>query len=191
MSNICIPQGWVSCMCLSLPCQNDKVHEVALIYQWTLDYSFASQPLNDLSNAFFFFSSSSFNFTWMSEWTRADTLPGMKQQRLESTYFMKVMLSRDRRVSTAAKMSAWRAKEWFLLSDSRLRGTTEHIINVTALVVFSTALGKKRQLTALCFIPSVCQIDTFEHIRLCLTDWDLSYCTQRKADPPPSRKINK
>lgn len=48
------------------------------------------------------------------------TFPGMKQQRLESTYFMKVMLSRDRRVSTAARMSAWRAREWFLLSDSRL-----------------------------------------------------------------------
>lgn len=48
------------------------------------------------------------------------TFPGMKQQRLESTYFMKVMLSRERRVSTAARMSAWRASEWFLLSDSRL-----------------------------------------------------------------------
>lgn len=49
------------------------------------------------------------------------TFPGMKQQRLESTYFMKVMLSRERRVSTAARMSAWRASEWFLLSDSRLK----------------------------------------------------------------------
>lgn len=39
------------------------------------------------------------------------TFPGMKQQRLESTYFIKVMLSRERRVSTAAKMSAWRARE--------------------------------------------------------------------------------
>lgn len=45
----------------------------------------------------------------------------MKQHRLESTYFMKVMLRRDRRVSTAARISAWRANEWFLLSDSRLR----------------------------------------------------------------------
>lgn len=34
------------------------------------------------------------------------TFPGMKQQRLESTYFMKVILSRERRVSTAARMSA-------------------------------------------------------------------------------------
>ena len=48
------------------------------------------------------------------------TLPGMKQHRLESTYFMKVMLSSDSRVSTAARMSAWRAREWFLRSDSRL-----------------------------------------------------------------------
>lgn len=34
------------------------------------------------------------------------TFPGMKQQRLESTYFINVILSRERRVSTAAKMSA-------------------------------------------------------------------------------------
>lgn len=39
------------------------------------------------------------------------TFPGMKQQRLESTYFIKVIFSRERRVSTAAKMSAWRARE--------------------------------------------------------------------------------
>lgn len=49
------------------------------------------------------------------------TFPGIKQQRLESTYFMKVMLSKESRVSTAARMSAWRASEWFLLSDSRLQ----------------------------------------------------------------------
>lgn len=44
----------------------------------------------------------------------------MKQQRLESTYFMKVIFNRESLVSTAARMSAWRANEWFLLSDSRL-----------------------------------------------------------------------
>ena len=40
---------------------------------------------------------------------------------------MKVMLSKERRVSTAAKMSAWRAREWFLLSDSRLRAKTRQM----------------------------------------------------------------
>lgn len=58
----------------------------------------------------------------------------MKQQRLESTYFMKVMLSRERRVSTAARISAWRASEWFLLSDSLLethkhKNSTERVFH--------------------------------------------------------------
>lgn len=61
-----------------------------------------------------------FWLTCVSEATEL-TFPGMKQQRLESTYFMKVMFSKERRVSTAARMSAWRASEWFLLSDSRLK----------------------------------------------------------------------
>jgi hypothetical protein len=34
------------------------------------------------------------------------TFPGMKQQRLESTYFMKVIFNSDNLVSTAARMSA-------------------------------------------------------------------------------------
>lgn len=55
----------------------------------------------------------------------------MKQQRLESTYFMKVIFKRDSLVSTAARMSAWRANEWFLLSDSRLENRSQGDTDLT------------------------------------------------------------
>lgn len=74
----------------------------------------------------------------------------MKQQRLESTYFMKVMLSRERRVSTAARMSAWRASEWFLLSDSRLQ------TNLDLNVLYVSILDKCAALNA----PTQCSATT-------------------------------
>lgn len=55
----------------------------------------------------------------------------MKQQRLESTYFMKVIFKRESLVSTAARMSAWRANEWFLLSDSRLENRPQGDTDLT------------------------------------------------------------
>lgn len=113
----------------------------------------------------------------------------MKQQRLESTYFMKVILSRDRRVSTAAKMSAWRAREWFLLSDSRLRGMTEQIINVTPLVIFSQCFYKCK-LPDRFLIPSqIKKKDVWTH-KAVIDYWDFFDCAQQPplSLPPNARK---
>lgn len=91
------------------------------------------------------------------------TFPGMKQQRLESTYFIKVMLSRERRVSTAAKMSAWRAREWFLLSDSLLKTVdgkhrNEHRVFVVLQRIKSSSISVQLE-------PN----DRFRATRTCLT----------------------
>lgn len=51
---------------------------------------------------------------------RGITFPGMKQHRFMLMYFMKVMLSSDRRVSMAVKISQHLARECFRLSDSLL-----------------------------------------------------------------------
>ena len=95
------------------------------------------------------------------------TFPGMKQQRLESTYFMKVMLSRERRVSTAARMSAWRASEWFLLSDSLLETNDE-----------------KQGEDLSHFYQLIAVIKMFNHLELCITT------SQRALMCPCSTNIN-